>query len=73
MLQDLNAKGMIDLLDIKTTESNVYTKFATLCESPPSHICQWTKEGKLTRAVFIKSGYVLFEEKQKEDVKNLIK
>lgn len=77
MLQALNRslKMMIDLLDVNAKEPNkdmmMIAKFATLCCVPSSSIRYWMKEGKLKPAAFTKSGYALFEEDQKEDVKKL--
>ncbi len=77
MLQALNRslKMMIDLLDVNAKEPSkdmmTIAKFATLCEVPSSSIRYWMKEGKLKPAAFTKSGYALFEEDQKEDVKKL--
>ncbi len=77
MLQALNRslKMMIDLLDVNAKEPSkdmmTIAKFATLCCVPSSSIRYWMKEGKLKPAAFTKSGYALFEEAQKEDVKKL--
>lgn len=77
MLQALNRslKMMIDLLDVNAKEPSkdmmTIAKFATLCCVPSSSIRYWMKEGKLKPAAFTRSGYALFEEEQKEDVKKL--
>ena len=77
MLQALNRslKMMIDLLDVNAKEPSkdmmTIAKFATLCCVPSSSIRYWMKEGKLKPVAFTKSGYALFEEDQKEDVKKL--
>lgn len=79
MLQALNRslKMMIDLLDIHTKEPSkdmmTISKFAALCCVPSSSIRYWMKEGKLKPAAFTESGYALFDETQKEDVKKLAK
>lgn len=79
MLQALNRslKMMIDLLDVNAKEPSkdmmTIAKFAALCCVPSSSIRYWMKEGKLKPVAFTKSGYALFEETQKEDVKKLAK
>lgn len=78
MLSALNKslKMMIDLLDVSKPESksNLLTiaKFAKIVGIPVSTIRYWMKGGKLRPIAFSPSGYALFDEKQKEDVKKIL-
>ena len=78
MLSAMNRslKMMIDLLDVNKREPDksllTISKFAKLCNVPVSSIRYWMKENKIKPVAFTPSGYALFDEKQKIDIKELV-
>lgn len=75
MLTALNRslKIVIDALDTdkETPDAKLLTisKFAKLVGVPTSTIRYWVQVGKLTPAAYLDSGYMMFDPKQKDDLK----
>lgn len=75
MLAALNRslKIVIDALDTdkETPDAKLLTisKFAKLVGVPTSTIRYWVQVGKLTPAAYLDSGYMMFDPKQKDDLK----
>lgn len=75
MLTALNRslKIVIDALDTdkETPDAKLLTisKFAKLVGVPTSTVRYWVQVGKLTPAAYLDSGYMMFDPKQKDDLK----